>query len=417
MTDNSAMDRLKGIKACLAFDSAFASHQPLSVSQAMSKLKEDESTTVSTSFRTSNEIRTHICRLASQNPVEDDFSYGEIKVGTEEKWHYWGVYDGHSGWATSKILSGCLAQRVERHLSRLTDIEVRDTEKITSALEAAFVELDNEIMSDGLDALTSDIPHAEAMCRIAPTNSGSCATLAVLDPVSSVLYVACAGDSRAVLGKKNDSDDGFTAIPVSTDQTGSNPTEVARINAEHPGETPIEGGRVLDCEVTRSFGDSRWKWPRESILQWQMKFFGMDFKKNYQTPPYITAKPAMETATTAQGDFLILASDGFWNHMATNNDAVNCISAWMEHQSTTKDHTSGSTEPNDDLTKASTRGYAYNWKVPREDFVVENDNPATHLVRNALGGKNTDLFTSMLSLKSPDSKQARDDITAIVVFL
>lgn len=54
--------------------------------------------------------------------------------------------------------------------------------------------------------------------------------------------------------------------------------------------------------------------------------------------------------------------------------------------------------------------------MERDDFIVENGNVATHLVRNALDGKEQDLFCSVMSLLSPNSKEARDDVTVIVVF-
>lgn len=279
------------------------------------------------------------------------------------------------------------------------------------------MELDDEIMSDGIRAMSDNVSHAEAMCRIAPTSSGSCATLVFLDPVSSMLYAACAGDSRIIMGQKNKSEVGWTMVPLSEDQTGSNPYEIARIKAEHPGENPISEGRVLGCEVTRSFGDSRWKWSHDAIRLWQHKFFGLDFKNDYLTPPYITAKPAMQSAKMVPGSFLILASDGFWNHMASDEDAVYCVEMWLEDQRKKKEK-ADSTATDKEIPKSSaTHGYEYNWIVPRHEFVMENENAATHLVRNAFGGSNTDLFCGMMSLKAPDSKQARDDITAIVVFL
>lgn len=322
-----------------------------------------------------------------------------------------------SGWATAKVLSSILARRVARHLGTLTDEGIRDVESVISAFESSFLELDDEIMSDGIDALSDDIPHAEAMCRIAPTSSGSCASLLFLDPVSSMLYAACSGDSRVVMGQSDKPGAGWTAVALSKDQTGSNPDEVSRINAEHPGETPIKEGRVLGCEVTRSFGDSRWKWPRDSISLWQNKFFGLDFKDDYLTPPYITAKPAMQSLKLVPGSFLIIASDGFWNHMASDDDAVYCMEMWLEDQKKEEMGGSDCIATDGEIPKSSgPTGYAYNWNVPREEFVVENENAATHLVRNAFGGRNTDLFCGMMSLKSPDSKQARDDTTAIVVF-
>jgi pyruvate dehydrogenase phosphatase len=49
------------------------------------------------------------------------------------------------------------------------------------------------------------IPHAEAICRVAPASSGLCALLALYDPTSSerIVRVACLGASRAVLGRES----------------------------------------------------------------------------------------------------------------------------------------------------------------------------------------------------------------------
>lgn len=59
--------------------------------------------------------------------------------------------------------------------------------------------------------------------------------------------------------------------------------------------------------------------------------------------------------------------------------------------------------------------YLYNWVMDRNDFIVEDDNIATHLVRNAFGGKERDLFCSVLGLLPPDSKEARDDVNVVVI--
>lgn len=63
-------------------------------------------------------------------------------------------------------------------------------------------------------------------------HSGSCAILAVVDTANSNLYVACTGDCRAVAGVWEDGTDGNGAWKVevlSEDQTGRNPTELARL--------------------------------------------------------------------------------------------------------------------------------------------------------------------------------------------
>lgn len=64
-------------------------------------------------------------------------------------------------------------------------------------------------------------------------NAGSCALLAVFDTAHRDLYVACVGDSRAVAGvwepSEGENDKGHWRIEVlSEDQTGRNPSELAR---------------------------------------------------------------------------------------------------------------------------------------------------------------------------------------------
>ena len=49
-------------------------------------------------------------------------------------------------------------------------------------------------------------------------------------------------------------------------------------------------------------------------------------------------------------------------------------------------------------------------------FVVEDKNAATHLVRNALGGKDRDMVCALLTLPSPYSRRYRDDLTVEVIF-
>ena len=60
------------------------------------------------------------------------------------------------------------------------------------------------------------------------------------------------------------------------------------------------------------------------------------------------------------------------------------------------------------------------WAIPQADangrFVVEDKNVATHLVRNALGGKDRDMVSALLTLPSPYSRRYRDDLTVEVIF-
>lgn len=58
----------------------------------------------------------------------------------------------------------------------------------------------------------------------------------------------------------------------------------------------------------------------------------------------------------------------------------------------------------------------WDWKCRAEDFVVEDDNAATHLARNALGGKRREQFCTMLGVLAPHKDDAHDDTTVQVVF-
>lgn len=60
------------------------------------------------------------------------------------------------------------------------------------------------------------------------------------------------------------------------------------------------------------------------------------------------------------------------------------------------------------------------WQIPDANshsrFVVEDKNAATHLVRNAMGGKDRDMVSALLTLPSPYSRRYRDDLTVEVIF-
>lgn len=61
-------------------------------------------------------------------------------------------------------------------------------------------------------------------------------------------------------------------------------------------------------------------------------------------------------------------------------------------------------------------GSAWEWKGRAEDFVVEDGNAATHLARNALGGKRREQFCTLLGVLAPHKDDAHDDVTVQVLF-
>jgi len=78
----------------------------------------------------------------------------------------------------------------------------------------------------------------------------------------------------------------------------------------------------------------------------------------------------------------------------------------------------GQKQPNDQ--SADTPIRQQQWQIPdphsASRFVVEDKNAATHLVRNALGGRDRDMVCALLTLPSPYSRRYRDDLTVEVIF-
>ena len=420
-------------------------------------------------------VRYDLVQLASNDPIEDDHAEKIIEVPTNiaatdgapsSDWMFWGVFDGHSGWTTSAKLRQILISFAARELNSTYKAALTNkiapypsSEAIDQALKSAFVKLDNEICLDSVNRLSKNPSKRLAAEILAPALSGSCALLSFYDSRSKTLRVACTGDSRAVLGRRNPQTGKWFATPLSEDQTGSNPNEAARMRAEHPGEesSVIRGGRVLgNLEPSRAFGDAFYKWSYETQMRIKKHFFGRTPHPQLKTPPYVTAEPVV-TCTgiePGKGDFVVMATDGLWE-MLTNEEVVGLVGQWLEkekhgggNQSWLKSWFKGGggglpVEKGGNMDKtgriasppAAAKAKSLDaaaataelekpirqqqWSLDSENngrFVVEDKNAATHLVRNAMGGKDRDMVCALLTLPSPYSRRYRDDLTVQVVF-
>ena len=142
-----------------------------------------------------------------------------------------------------------------------------------------------------------------------------------------------------------------------------------------------------------------------------------------ETPPYLTAEPVITTTKVSpeNGDFLIMASDGLWDHL-TNEQAIALVGRWLK----TYDPSTLPPPPPplrfldnnqllDDIQRESRRrgkppsqtAYTEPAYADEKNFVVKDDNAATHLARNALGGANEDLLRGLLTVPPPFSRNLR----------
>ena len=401
-------------------------------------------------------VRYDIVQIPSNDPIEDDHVEKVVEVPASPSlphdsppsdWMFWGVFDGHSGWTTSAKLRNVLVSFVARELSPLYKSPAPPTnESIDAALRSAFLALDHEIIHTSVQSVLKANTKRLAAELLAPALSGSCALLSFYDSSSQLLRVACTGDSRAVLGRRSSvHPERWTATPLSVDQTGSNEEEAARLRREHPGEEHVvRNGRILGgLEPSRAFGDSSYKWSRVTQEKIKSSFFGRTPSVLLRTPPYVTAEPVVTTTKIepSQGDFVVMATDGLWE-MLTNEEVIGLVGQWLDSQPASshplaEQHelpakswlnswfstsaglpVEGATGDGGDI-KPPLR--QRQWGIPPakhplmdERFVVEDRNAATHLVRNALGGKDRDMVSALLTLPAPYARRYRYVLTLLV---
>ncbi|KAG7856273.1 hypothetical protein KL939_003925 [Ogataea angusta] len=395
-------------------------------------------------------IRYDICQLPSNNPIEDDRSEKLVQVPVQDRennnarvetdWHFWSIFDGHAGWNTSAKLRDSLLDYVVNELDqayKVSDKNLRlipSSETIDRAIKQGFLKLDDEIVNKNVQKLLENPSNkAGAAELLMPALSGSCALMSFYDTHSRNLKVAVTGDSRALLGSLDDHENKWTVRALSTDQTGSNPTEVAKLLSEHPNEpNVVRNGRVLgSLEPTRAFGDARYKWAKDIQTRVANQFFGRQLPANLKTPPYVTAEPVITTheVSPAKHDFLVMASDGLYE-MLTNEEIVGLVVRWMEKKKMVKPKKSfidtlwpsskdklPLVEDVTDQSSKSKQRLQTRRKSNEVGFLLEDENVATHLIRNALSnGGSKEEVNMLISIPSPLSRRYRDDLTVSVVF-
>ena len=343
-----------------------------------------------------------------------------------------------SGWVTSAKLRQTLISFVARELDSTYKNALADpslifptAEAIDMAIKKGFLRLDHEIVHESVTKVQKAQSKLVAAELLAPALSGSCALLSFYDSRSKLLRVACTGDSRAVLGRRGPSGK-WTATPLSVDQTGANAAEAERLRNEHPGEpNVVKNGRVLGgLEPARAFGDAVYKWSIKTNEELKRSYFGRTGSAQLRTPPYVTAEPVVTTTKVEpeKGDFVVMATDGLWE-MLTNEEVVGLVGQWLEAQADGKRGQGGRSDSwlkswfsaqkglpveqagrdgDKSGQRAPIRQQQWGIKATQNDrFVVEDKNAATHLVRNALGGKDQDQLSALLTLPSPYSRRYR----------
>lgn len=168
----------------------------------------------------------------------------------------------------------------------------------------------------------------------------------------------------------------------------------------------------------------RWKLSARIQSIAHARLFGRPLLPSFLTPPYVTAEPSISTKKIdpKHNDFVILASDGLWDHI-TSEQAVRLVGLWLARNDPSKplreERGADSldlvvTDSNEDVPRfwerlqqglivrkpedlpAPGREYTKVKYGDEKNWVVVDDNAATHLARNALGGADEDLFCALV---------------------
>lgn len=383
--------------------------------------------------------RYDVCQLPSNSPIEDYRAEDIVQVPILQENNvkgstdlmFFGLYDGHLGRMTSYKLKNHLIKHIIKNFESIYNPVigdgnlryVPDSATIDKKIIQSFLNFDNQLLME-LSKMEST-NRASWADLLLPAMSGSCALMSIYDSNSQMLKVAVTGDSRAILGSFKDNQ--WTVRQLSIDQTGSNPSEVARIISEHPDEPHvIRNGRVLgSLEPTRAFGDYRYKLPALIQERIYKQFFGRPVPKQLKSPPYVTAAPVITTTKINPNnhDFLVMASDGLYE-LLTNEEIVGLVVKWMEKEGMIKPKKSwfgfgsadGKLPAVQDITNDKSSKKPFQNKLVN-GFSLEDSNVGTHLIRNSLSNGGSKEHTSMLlSIPSPISRRYRDDLTVTVVF-
>ncbi|MCO5562725.1 hypothetical protein L7F22_016357 [Adiantum nelumboides] len=243
-----------------------------------------------------------IALVQANEPVED---HSQVRVGPYGT--FIGIYDGHGGPEASEFINSCLFAKIETIAQRFGGMSSRVLKEAFKAVEDEFLTL------------------VDRNWRIRPqvASVGSCCLVGAISGNS--LYVANAGDSRAVLGTVKQGR--VAAVRLSEEHNAGIAEVREELKAQHPDDSHIvvlKHGvwRVKGIiQVSRSIGDLYLKKP-EYNRDLLFSHAGLPLAL---TRPVLSAEPALYERTLVQEDhFLIFASDGLWEQI-TDQEACKLV--------------------------------------------------------------------------------------------
>ncbi|XAR69013.1 Phosphoprotein phosphatase [Bertholletia excelsa] len=220
-----------------------------------------------------------------------------------------GVYDGHGGPETARFVNENLFLNLKKFASEHQEISAE-------VIRKAFLTTEDEFLS---------LVKRQWLDKPQIASVGSCCLVGVI--CNGLVYVANAGDSRAVLGRAEKDVRGVMAVQLSREHNASIESVRDELHTAHPSDSQIvvlkhQVWRVKGIiQVSRSIGDAYLKkaeFNKEPLLA---KFRLPEPFSN----PILSAEPSIHVQKLSPKDqFLIFASDGLWEHLS-NQEAVEIV--------------------------------------------------------------------------------------------
>lgn len=244
--------------------------------------------------------------------LEDQSQLESGSLGSQESGPFGtfvGVYDGHGGPETSRYINDHLFQHLKRFTLEQQGMSADVIKKAYQATEEGFTSV-----------VARQWPLKPQIAAV-----GSCCLTGVI--CGGTLYIANAGDSRAVLGRAVKATGEVLAIQLSSEHNASIESVRQELYSLHPDDSQIvvlkhNIWRVKGIiQVSRSIGDLYMKKAEFNREPLYTKFRLREPMKR----PILSAEPAISVhPLQPQDQFVIFASDGLWEHVS-NQEAVDII--------------------------------------------------------------------------------------------
>lgn len=209
--------------------------------------------------------------------------FGEL-YELENPFSFFGVFDGHSGALAATYAANQMPFLVAKHLKEMKTGTVCQTETdlYRDVLEASFLKADSNFAQKSLGSGTT------AVCALLKYNNSN------LSP--NHLYVAWVGDSRCLL---------------------VSPTVSLQLVKPHKPDSMDERKRIESIETGGAVVFVHGQWRVNGIINVSRSIGDHSVKAVIAEPDIV------EVPLQSSHDFLILGSDGLWDHVA-ETDIVKC---------------------------------------------------------------------------------------------